>query len=543
MSSNYWKDREDEALAHYIKEEAEYDKELRKIYLNMLDACQNDIDGFYSRYATAEGISIADAKKRVTKLNIAEYERKAARYVKAAAADRKANGGVTLRGGEYFSKKANEEMRLYNATMKINRLEMLKANIGLELLQGHIELDKFMEEILQGRTMDELARQAGILGKTVKNNARLANVIVNASFHNATFSDRVWQYQDLMREDLSRLIQQGLIQGKSSRALAKDLRKYLVGDKNGKGASYNMQRLMRTELARVQTEAQKQSFIRNGFSHYEYLANSGCCDICKDLDGEHFKVSEMMPGENAPPMHPHCRCSTAAWEDDEEYEAWLNYLEQGGTTEEWNRNRQSIYLAANKYYANRAHKTKTETDLLKVSKSSIIDLENYGELVSYFQSKYGIAVVGFEKKSLFEVKCVLAGVDDMLSRFKDANAFVNSITYNAHKKTYGGINRLGKLEVGPKGLGDYGTGLHECAHALDYARSSYNTNSYSDGIVEAVRKKLKLRKKEYEALLFGLTGLPDETRSFEIFAYAMESELGGNSNALSKAILKEVEGE
>ena len=43
-----------------------------------------------------------------------------------------------------------------------------------------------------------------------------------------------------------------------------------------------------------------------------------------------------MPGENAPPLQPHCRCSTAAWEDDEEYEAWLDYLENGGTTEEWN---------------------------------------------------------------------------------------------------------------------------------------------------------------------------------------------------------------
>lgn len=56
-------------------------------------------------------------------------------------------------------------MRLYNATMKINRLEMLKANIGLELIKGHDDLEKFMAEILQGRTEDELKRQAGILGK------------------------------------------------------------------------------------------------------------------------------------------------------------------------------------------------------------------------------------------------------------------------------------------------------------------------------------------------------------------------------------------
>ncbi|MDD6205010.1 MAG: hypothetical protein PUC05_08475, partial [Firmicutes bacterium] len=45
---------------------------------------------------------------------------------------------------------------------------------------------------------------------------------------------------------------------------------------------------------------------------------------------------DMMPGENAAPIHPNCRCSVAAWENDAEYEAWLDYLDKGGTTAEWN---------------------------------------------------------------------------------------------------------------------------------------------------------------------------------------------------------------
>lgn len=43
-----------------------------------------------------------------------------------------------------------------------------------------------------------------------------------------------------------------------------------------------------------------------------------------------------MPGENASPMHPNCRCSASAYEDDAEYEAWLDYLANGGTTVSWN---------------------------------------------------------------------------------------------------------------------------------------------------------------------------------------------------------------
>ncbi len=326
----YWADREDEALKHRITDEKEYDRQLKRIYQSMLDSVQKEIDGFYGRYASKEGITIAEAKKRVSKADIAAYERKAKRYVR----------------DKDFSAKANEEMRLYNLMMKVNRMEMLKANIGLELIAGHDELEKFMEGVLQDRTMDELERQAGILGKTVRNNAQKANSIVNASFHNATFSDRIWMYQDLLRADLNKLLQSGLIQGKNPRAIAKYLKKYWFGNdpRTGGGALYCMERLMRTELARVQSEAQRQSFVRNGFDKYIFIVNGGCCDICEGIANKDsgygkgvYLVKDMMPGENASPVHPHCRCSCAAYEDDTEYELWLEHLNKGGTTESWNK--------------------------------------------------------------------------------------------------------------------------------------------------------------------------------------------------------------
>jgi SPP1 gp7 family putative phage head morphogenesis protein len=337
----YWKDREDEALENYQKSEAEYDKEIHRIYSDMLDGFNKEINAFYGKYATAEGITLAEAKKRVSELDIKEYERKAARYVKDASLDRKANKGKTNKQGYYFSEKANEEMRLYNLTMKVNRLEMLKANIGLEMIKGHAELETFMSGVLRGRTEEELARQAGILGKTVRNNAKLAHAIPNASFHNATFSDRVWAYHDIMKADLEKLLTRGLIQGKNPRQLARELEKYVIGDAKG-GARFNAERLMRTELARVQTEAQKQSFERNGFDKYIFIVNSGCCDLCtqaakKDVGyGEGvYLVKDMMPAENAAPMHPHCRCSAAAYSDRKEYDEWLDFLEKGGTTAEY----------------------------------------------------------------------------------------------------------------------------------------------------------------------------------------------------------------
>ena len=369
-SKDYWENREKEALKAYQKQEEEYDKEIERIYRDMLDAIQKEIDAFYAKYAKKEGITLAEAKKRVSKLDIEAYERKAKRYVKEAAADRRANGGQTDFTGSYFSEQANEEMMLYNLTMKVNRLEMLKANIGLELIKGHNELENFMGEILQGRTMEELERQAGILGRTIKDNAKLAHTIPNASFHNATFSDRIWQYQDLMKADLSKTLQTALIQGKNPRAVASEVRKHLIGDKYGKGARGNIERLMRTELARVQTEAQKKSIEEAGFEMYMFICNEDgrTCDICQKAaskDSGHGKgiylIKDMMPGTNAAPLHPNCRCSTAPHEDSKDYEAWLEHLDKGGTTEEWNilgKKEKEAYVSGKMVYTHRKKKTK-----------------------------------------------------------------------------------------------------------------------------------------------------------------------------------------
>ena len=317
-SREYWAKREAEQLKHNTKNEREYQRQLNAIYEEMMDNINAQINDFYIRYAKKEGITMAEARKRVAKLDMEKYERKAAKYVKE----------------KDFSKRANEEMRLYNLTMKVSRLELLKANIGLELVSGFDGMQKYFDMILNDRTMAEFRRHAGILGKSVLNNARAARVIVNASFHNATFSDRIWMHQDLLKNDLHKLLSNGLIQGKNPRVLAKELQKRF-------GVSrYQAERLMVTEMSRVQTEAQKLSYERNGFTQYQFLALSTACSDCLAINGKVFEVKKMQPGLNAPPMHPICHCSTAAYMDDKEYDAWLDsYGEHHLSFEEWKKRR------------------------------------------------------------------------------------------------------------------------------------------------------------------------------------------------------------
>ena len=63
---DYWREREEEQKKHNITDLEEYNRELDKIYATMINDCQNQINDWYLRYASKEGISIAEAKKRVS---------------------------------------------------------------------------------------------------------------------------------------------------------------------------------------------------------------------------------------------------------------------------------------------------------------------------------------------------------------------------------------------------------------------------------------------------------------------------------------------
>jgi len=336
-SKDYWKKREQDNLAANIKTEAEYRKELQRIYTDAQAEIQRDIEAFYGRYAGKEGITMAEARKRASELDIEAYSEKAKKYV----------------AEKNFSARANEEMRLYNLTMKVNRLELLKAEMGLELAALADEQEALTDKALNERTRAELERQAGILGKTLLDNAKAVNSIVNASFKNATYSERIWANQAVLKQELGKLLTSGIIQGKNPRELASRLRKVIDT------SAYNANRLLITELARVQTEAQKQSFERNGFDQYTYISCSDfkVCEICKALDGKHFDVDKMMPGENAPPVHPNCRCSTAAYIDDKAYNEWLStYNEHEISWQDW-KNRQRLTDVTQEYLRNARQKT------------------------------------------------------------------------------------------------------------------------------------------------------------------------------------------
>lgn len=319
---DYWRRREEEARKHYIAEDDALEAKINSKYNYLYMQLDERINAFYSRYATAEGIDMATAQQKVSKADIKAYSERAKQYVEAAARMRKAQDEGNFALAEQlkryvFSDEANEAMRLYNATMKINRLEMLKSQMGLDMVETFNGIQQDLGEGLDARTLEELERQAGILGETVTTTRHRIDAIVNASFNNATWSQRIWMYQTQMRDALGTLLTDGIIQGRNPVDLARDLRK-IVG-----GSVKNTERLLRTEMARVQTAAQENAYKEGGFEQYIFLALGTACPICRALDEQVFDIKLLDNNQFAPPVHPNCRCSTAAYVDRDEMEREL----------------------------------------------------------------------------------------------------------------------------------------------------------------------------------------------------------------------------
>jgi SPP1 gp7 family putative phage head morphogenesis protein len=84
---------------------------------------------------------------------------------------------------------------------------------------------------------------------------------------------------------------------------------------------------------------QRDSLQKNGFKEYQFIANRNCCAICTALNGKHLPLSALEIGVNAPPMHEGCSCSIAAYEARRELDEILDYVERGGTYEDWKRSK------------------------------------------------------------------------------------------------------------------------------------------------------------------------------------------------------------
>lgn len=293
--NDYWLKREQKWIKERQQSDAKYVKQMAQQYKALQDNLERQIKQFYATYASDTGMSMKDAVKAVKSFDVKSFEKTAKKMVEQ----------------KDFSPYANDRLKIYNATMKINRLEYLKSQVGQELIEFTNEQEQQFYGNLKQSYLDELDRQSGILGRHANVQVKQSmDTIVNASFHGAVWSQRLWVAQDELKAKLDTLLTRSMIRGINPKQLVQYVRSNI--SKEIKNSTAVAKRLMITETARVQDQLQTELFKKNNVEYVKWVAEPTACDICLEIAAENDGVYSI---DKAPevPQHPRCKCSKSAW--------------------------------------------------------------------------------------------------------------------------------------------------------------------------------------------------------------------------------------
>lgn len=290
--NSYWRNRVELEQRAAIKRDEDYATELKKMHDYYFNEIDKEIRTFINRYAEKNGnIPYSEVVARLDEMDVAAFAEKAKRYV-----EEKDFGAI-----------ANRELAIYNLKMRVSRLEALQQELDLQMIALANEEEKKTGNFLKGEYLQGLKSQAGILG--VSEGATVSTAMkqaIDRNFNGATWSSRIWDRQNALRDIVKKATADLLVLGKNPTQIISKLRKEF-------GVSaHQAKRLAVTEGSRVAMAAQKDSLESQGYDEYEYIAEPSACKICAPLDGKIFKVENMESGRNCAPMHPFCRCSVAA---------------------------------------------------------------------------------------------------------------------------------------------------------------------------------------------------------------------------------------
>lgn len=422
--NNYWADRiakEQKWQEQQLKNDAAFNQRLQEYYDQAIVQINKDIDNQIDSLVRRDQVSYVEAQKAVSLTDIADYETEAKKVVQEANRLRAQRKHVTYND---FSDEVNKRMRNYNATMRVNRLEYIKSQIGLSMIEAGMNIDSDMQSKVADDYRGELKRQSGILNHSAENTSlwtsRGVAKQITKQVNGATFSQRVWANQDALKAQLDTVITNGILTGKNPRVVARQLRdKVKVTVKNH---SYVTERIARTESARVQHSAQIELIKKNGYQFVHWIAEPRACDECRKIATQDNGFGDGIYRINKVPKipddtHPNCRCSIS--------ETWVDGQRNIALSDD-------EQAALNNYISSDSYKINDDLRRNKISKNKKQFIENLDAALAkmpiYHSSKPLQRDYFFDKQE---------ALDDFISNFEIGGVFTDSSYISTSKIYYG----------------------------------------------------------------------------------------------------------
>jgi len=283
--------------------------DIENLYRKAQRQIEGQIEAWYGRFADNNGITLTEAKRLLTKKELAELKWDVQEYIRY--------GQENAVSGQWVKQLENASSRYH-----INRLESLRLQMqqSIEALFGNQldGIDQTMRAIYKDgfyRTAFEVQKGFGVGWDFGTLDEKQIAKIINKPWaaDGKNFSSRVWDNKQKLVNELNTTLTQGVVLGQDPQKTIDTIARKMNTSKNNAG------RLVMTEQAFFSETAQHDSFGELGVELYEIVAtlDSHTSEICQDMDGKKFKMSEWEVGATAPPFHVYCRSTTVPAFDDE----------------------------------------------------------------------------------------------------------------------------------------------------------------------------------------------------------------------------------
>lgn len=308
-SSTYWQGRFDQIEQSANNRSTKYVKQLEKKYQIAAQQIDGQINAWYQRIAANNEVSMTEARKLLSSSELKEFKWTVEDYIKYGQENA-------------IDQRWMKELENASAKFHINKLEALKLEVRQQVEQLFAGGQQSMYDVLADvysdtfyRSCFEIQKGVGIGFDVAKlDDGKVSRILSKPwSVDGTNFSEKLWGNKAKLINNLDQELSRMILTGESPKKAIANIRKVM-------GSSLSATTtLVVTEQAYFTSLAQKDSYGELDVEEYEVVESldGRTCELCGEMDGKHFPVTDMQPSVNAPPFHPRCRGTTCPYFDDE----------------------------------------------------------------------------------------------------------------------------------------------------------------------------------------------------------------------------------
>lgn len=309
QSGDYWKERFRQLEEAQNNTSASKAQEIQEQLEKAQAAINGKINAWYQRFATNNGISMAEARRMLSAQELKEFQWNVNDYIKY---------------GKENAVNHAWEKQLENASARIHisRLEALKLEVQQELEKAYgnylDSIDQHIKDVYTSgfyHTAYAIQKGVGIGSNLQKLDSNVVGKIISKPWavDGKNFSDRIWENKTKLINQVHDSLSRMCIIGESPDRAIREIAKSMNVSRSQAG------RLVMTESAAFASKAREDCMKNLGVEEFEVVETLDhiTCEYCQSMDGKHFPMKDFRIGVTAPPFHPNCRGCTCPYFNDE----------------------------------------------------------------------------------------------------------------------------------------------------------------------------------------------------------------------------------